>query len=70
MKTHNVLNYSKGSDNWIHYLEKIYKHEYKLNDKDKPQCLPGMLIAKGELNDAENIFYMKFIFYDLRLNIL
>ena len=35
---------------------------YVINDKNKPQCLPGMLIAKGELNDAEDIFYMKDVY--------
>lgn len=46
----NKVNYNIGGDN---------PDPYKLADSDEPQCLPGMLIAKAELNNAETIFYMK-----------
>lgn len=49
----NLVNYNIGGDN---------PDPYVLADKDKPQCLPGMLIARGELNHAETLFYMKEIY--------
>jgi hypothetical protein len=38
------------------------KDPYKLSDTDDKQCLPGMLIARGELNHSENMFYMKEVY--------
>ena len=38
------------------------KDPYKLADTDKKQCLPGMLIGRAELNQAENLFYMKEVY--------
>lgn len=49
----NKVNYNIGGDD---------PDPYKISNSDEPQCLPGMLIAKGELNDAENLFYMKNVY--------
>lgn len=35
---------------------------YKLADENEKQCLPGMLIGRAELNQAENMFYMKEVY--------